>query len=230
MVVIETVVCYQAKHTSRGKSLLNRVFHEPKKQPTGKESLMRKRVFAITLSFFLIASFASAKEIGGVSLPDSLTAGNTKLMLNGAGLRKKAMFIKVYAGGLYLKEKSPDAEKIIAADEPMAVRLHFIYDGVSSEKLIGAWNDGFDKATGRNIAPIKKEIDAFNAFFTEEAKKGDIYDFVYIPGEGVTVHMKGASKGTIEGLAFKRALFSIWLGEELADSGLKGLKKGMLGK
>jgi len=201
------------------------------KQLTGKECLMTKRLFAITISFLLIASFASAKEIGGVTFPESLVAGKTKLLLNGAGLRTKFFIkIKVYAGGLYLMNRNTDPEKIIAADEPMAVRMHFIRDGVGADKLIDGWNDGFDKATGGNVAPIKKEIDTFNSFFTEEANKGDIYDFVYIPGEGVSVHMKGALKGTIKGFAFKQALFSIWLGEELADSGLKGLKKGMLGK
>jgi hypothetical protein len=188
---------------------------------------MTKRVFAIVFSLFLTASLAGAEEIGGANLPDSLMAGNTKLILNGAGLRKKAVFIKVYAGGLYLQGKSTEAEKIIAADEPMAIRMHFIYDGVSSEKLIGAWNEGFEKATGGNLAPIKKQIDAFNALFTEEAKEGDIYDIVYTPDGGVSVTMKGVLKGTIKGLDFKKALFAIWLGDDPADS---GLKKGMLGK
>jgi len=188
--------------------------------------MMTKRVFAITVSLLLIASFASAKEIGGVTFPESLMAGNTKLLLNGAGLRTK-FFIKVYAGGLYLVNKDADPKKIIAADEPMAVRMQFIRDGVSADKLIDGWNEGFDKATGGNVAPLKKEIDMFNSFFTGEAKKNDIYDMVYNPGDGVSVYMKGALKGTIKGFAFKRALFSIWLGEEPADS---KLKKGMLGK
>jgi hypothetical protein len=40
--------------------------------------------------------------------------------------------------------------------------------------------------------------------------------------------MKGAKKGTIiQGVDFKKALFSIWLGDQPAD---KNLKKGMLGK
>jgi hypothetical protein len=39
--------------------------------------------------------------------------------------------------------------------------------------------------------------------------------------------MKGALKGTIKGIDFKRAVFSIWLGEKPADA---KLKKGMLGK
>lgn len=187
---------------------------------------MTKRVFALTLSFLLMNSVAAAKEIGGVNLPDSLMAGNSELVLNGAGLRKAMVFVKVYAGGLYLQDKSSDQGKIIGADEPMAIRMHFLRD-VSNENLINAWNEGFVKGTGGNVAPIKNEIDAFNAFFSEEAKEGDVYDIIYIPGEGTVVYMKGALKGTIKGLAFKQALFAIWLGDEPADA---GLKKGMLGK
>ena len=186
---------------------------------------MIKRVFAMVLGLLLMISLIGAAQIGGLKLPDSLMAGNTKLLLNGAGVRKKLIF-KVYAGGLYLEKKNTHAAKIIAADEPMAIRMQFMRD-VSNDKLIGAWDEGFDKATGGNIEPIAKEIKAFNAFFTEEAKEGDIYDIVYTPGEGVAVTMNGVLKGTIKGLDFKKALFAIWLGDDPADS---GLKEGMLGK
>jgi hypothetical protein len=169
---------------------------------------------------------AAALEIGGVTLPDALTAGQRELVINGAGLRKK-FFVKVYAGGLYLTEKSGDADAIIAADAPMAIRMRFIYDGVSPEKLIDAWNEGFTAATGGDTAPIQAGIDKFNGFFTEEAKAGDTYDIIYSPEQGVRLYRGDRLKGVIPGLEFKRALFGIWLGDEPADDGLKA---GMLGR
>lgn len=169
---------------------------------------------------------ATALEIGGAILPDTLTAGQQELVLNGAGLRKK-FFVKVYAGGLYLTEKSGDADAIIAADAPMAIRMHFIYDGVSPEKLIDAWNEGFTAATGGDTAPIQAGIDKFNGFFTEEAKAGDTYDIIYSPEQGVRLYQGDRLKGVIPGLEFKQALFGIWLGEEPADD---GLKDGMVGR
>ena len=187
---------------------------------------MFRKLFWVVLSVFMMTSFSSAKEIGGVNLPDSLMAGDTKLILNGAGLRKK-LFIKVYAGALYLTQKNADAGKIIEADEPMAIRMHFIYDGVSPDKLIEAWNEGFSNATGGDLSPIQKQVDRFNGFFTEEAKANDVYDIVYIPGQGTSVTVKGKLSGTMEGFEFKKAVFSIWLGDKPADS---KLKKGMLGK
>ena len=185
-----------------------------------------KRLIVITLALLMMTPVAYAKQIGSVTLPDSLMAGKDKLLLNGAGLRKK-LFIKVYAGGLYLKQKETDPLKIMATDEPMAIRMHFIYNGVSSKKLIDGWNEGFKNGTGGNIEPIKSEINQFNAFFADEAKKNDIYDIIYIPGQGISVYIKGKLKGTIPGFAFKKAVFSIWLGDKPAD---KKLKQGMLGK
>ena len=180
-------------------------------------------VFFVALC--LVAASASAMEIGGVDLPDELTIGEKVLKLNGAGLRKK-MWIKVYAGGLYLPEKNGDATQVIQADETMAIRMHFIYDGVSAEKLISAWNEGFEKATGGKTEAIADSINVFNGYYTAEAKEGHVHELVYEPGKGVTVTINGEVKGVIPGLEFKKALFGIWLCGEPAD---EGLKKGMLG-
>ncbi|MFO7556008.1 MAG: chalcone isomerase family protein [Desulfobacterales bacterium] len=185
-----------------------------------------KRLLIMILVVFMLSSAAVARQVGEVTLPDSLTAGTDELILNGAGFRKK-LFVKVYAAGLYLKEKQTDPQKILDVDTPMAIRMHFVHSEVSSKKLVDAWNEGFVNGTGGNIAPIKTEIDTFNAFFSQEARKNDIYDIVYIPEQGVGVYIKGELKGTIKGLDFKKAVFSIWLGEKPADS---KLKRKMLGE
>jgi len=186
---------------------------------------MYRRLCWVLLSVFMMTSSSTAKEIGGINLPDSLMAGDTKLVLNGSGLRKK-LFVKVYAGALYLTQENADARKIIDANEPMAIRMHFVYDGVSSDKLIESWNEGFNNATGGDLSPIQDQVERFNACFAEEAKSNDVYDIVYIPGKGTGVTKNGQLLGEIEGFEFKKAVFSIWLGEKPADS---KLKKGMLG-
>jgi len=187
---------------------------------------MIKKIMILAIALIMTSPLVYAKEIGGVNLPDTLKAGTENLILNGAGLRSK-FFIKIYAAGLYLKQAEKNEQKIIDAQEPMAIRMHFIYDGVSGKKLVKAWNEGFENGTGGNIAPIIAEIDKFNSFFTAEAKKGDIYDIIYTPDLGARVYIKDKLMGTIKGLEFKKALFSIWLGKIPADS---SLKKGMLNK
>lgn len=185
-----------------------------------------KRLLVMVLIAFMMSPAAVAREVGKVTLPDSLTAGTDELILNGAGFRKK-LFVKVYAAGLYLKERQTDPQKIMDANTPMAIRMHFVYSEVSSKKLVDAWNEGFINGTGGNIDPIKTEIDTFNSFFSQVAKKNDIYDIIYTPDRGISVYIKGELKGTIEGLPFKQAVFSIWLGEKPADS---KLKRKLLGK
>lgn len=186
---------------------------------------MRRILLTMGLAF-LLAFPVTATEIGGITMPDTLKAGEQNLILNGVGLRKK-LWIKVYAGGLYLKEPTSSSINIIQADEPMVVRMHFIYDGVSAKKLIDAWNEGFDAALDGDTSSIQDKIDQFNGLFTEEAKEGDIYDIVYLPGVGTRVSFNGNKVGVVPGLAFKKALFAIWLGREPADD---DLKDGMLGE
>ncbi|HPQ40222.1 MAG TPA: chalcone isomerase family protein [bacterium] len=181
----------------------------------------------------LIPAAVSAEKIAGISLPETLTAADQNLALHGAGIRKK-LWIKVYAAGLYLPPEmqsgdrpgTPDAASVIAADQPMALRMHFIYDSVSREKLIEAWNEGFENATGNKTEPIAGGIREFNGCFREALGPGDIVDLVYVPGTGTEVIVKGDSRAVIPGLPFKQALFGIWLCDEPADDDLKeGLLK-----
>jgi len=186
---------------------------------------MFNRVFILMmLVFFIGVSNTPALEIGGVNMPDTLMIGKEKLVLNGAGLRKK-FFVKVYAGALYLKSKSSDADKIIQADEPMGIKMHWIYDGVEGKKIIDGWNSGFESGTNGKTAPIQKEIDQFNSYFENVAHSNDIFDILYQPGQGVQVLINGKLKGTIKGYEFKKAVFSIWLGN---NPELSKLRKGML--
>jgi len=183
---------------------------------------MKRVIFLVLIFTFVFSSIGWGLKIGGKMLPDNMKAGENELTINGAGLRKK-LVIKVYACALYLMENCKDEKKIIEADEPMAVKMHFIYKAVDPAKLIEAWNTGFSKSDTSNI---KKEISAFNSYFTQDAVKNDIYDIVYVPEVGISVYMNNELKGTIAGLEFKKAVFSIWLGEQTE---LPKLKKAMLG-
>lgn len=186
-----------------------------------------RTVMTISMMALLLSpGLMAGKKVGGKKMPDSLTVGGEKLVFNGAGLRKK-LFIKVYAGALYLKAKNKKRQAVIDADEHMAIRMHFIYDGVDSEKLIGAWNEGFEAALGSNRASQQAHIDAFNGLFTKTAKSDDIYDITYVPGEGIQVIINGEVAGTVNGgIEFKKAVFAIWLGDK---SPVKDLGKAMMG-
>lgn len=185
-----------------------------------------RKIITVTMLLMLSLSL-SATEIGGAKLPETLAAGSEQLTLNGAGLRKK-FFIKIYAGALYLKSKSSNGAALIAADEAMAIRMHFLY-GLKPEQLTEAFAEGFEAALGSDMAKHAEAILAFNKLFSQKTEKGDTYDIIYVPGKGTEVLFNGTSQGIVEGLDIKKAVFSIWLADKVVDSNLESVKKAMLG-
>ena len=78
-----------------------------------------------------------------------------------------------------------------------------------------------------DTSKLKEQIDQFNSLFTVDAKKDDVYDITYQPEVGSSLYINGNLKGTVEGFEFKKALFTIWFGNETE---LPKLRDAMLGK
>jgi hypothetical protein len=165
----------------------------------------------------------AARELAGVNLPDTLTAGDKTIRLNGLGLRKKAIF-KVYVGGLYLEAASKDAAAIVAADAPKAVRMHFLRD-LKKSQLTEAFSEGFEANAKEKAAAQKAALDRMLAL-VPDVKEGDTMSFVYVPGKGTTLFSGEKALGTFEGKDFADAIFLLWLGPKPPS---EDLKKGMLG-
>lgn len=183
-----------------------------------------RRMALVALAALLVGILAFAGELEGVKLPDQVTVGTSKLVLNGMGLRTK-MFFKIYVGALYLPAKESDPAKILAADEPKQIVMHFLYSEVSKAKLLEAWGEGFEYNSEGKLGAIKDQIAKFNSFWSE-MRTGNEAVLTYIPGVGTKVEIKGKEMGVIEGKEFAQALFAIWLGPEPPTA---ALKKGMLG-
>jgi hypothetical protein len=185
------------------------------------------RNIALFLLGTVLSISAQALQIGGITVPDTLKAGETPLVLNGAGIRTKWM-MDIYVGGLYLESSSSAANQIIAQDQPMAIKLHMVSGLITSEKMEDATMEGFKNATGGNTQALDTYIDSFMAVFREPISEGDVFDLIYQPGKGIDVYKNSEFKDTVDGgLPFKQAVFTIWLGKKPAHG---GLKKGMLGK
>lgn len=185
---------------------------------------MKKKIMSVL--FFLSCLFSQAQtKINGITFPDSYTAGKDKLVLNGGGTREK-YWMDMYVAGLYLTEKNKDANSIVSANSSMAIRMCIVSGLITSDKMTDAVEEGFKKSTGGKQADYKDKIDKFKKAFSDEIKKGDVFDIVY-SGEKLSIYKNNTLKSEIEGLDFKKAVFGIWLGKEPADS---GLKTGMLGE
>ena len=185
-----------------------------------------KKLAVLVVSILLMSFSLGDKEIGGIKMPETLKAGDTTLELNGAGIRSK-YFIKLYVGGLYLQAKTTDVNKVLNADEPMAIRLHIISSMITSEKMEESTREGFENSMDGNTDSLEGEIEMFIETFKKEIKDGDTFNMVYVPGKGLEVYKNEKLETTIINPKFKKALFGIWLGEDPAQ---KSLKEDMMGE
>ena len=183
--------------------------------------MRRIAIFLLTLG---LTSVAAAADLAGVSVPDTAQVAGANLVLNGVGLRKK-FFVKIYVGGLYLPQKSADADAIVAAAGPDRVLMHMIYE-VSKEQFADAWHDDFKANNPKEYDALHDQIEQFIAWFSD-SKKDDVITMDYVPGQGTLISWNGALRGNIAGEAFHHALMNVFFGPNPPTS---SLKEGMLGK
>lgn len=181
----------------------------------------------LLLAWFVVClgAPALALEIGGVKLDDKVAVGGQELVLNGAGIRSRAIF-KVYVGSLYLPAKSADLTGVLAKG-PRRIQLNLLRN-LSADQLVDALNDGLkDNNSEAEMAAVKSQADQLTAIMKGfgEAKEGNIVTLDYSDG-ATLVGFNGAPKGSIPGDAFNKALTKIWLGEKPVQP---DLKKAMLG-
>ncbi len=187
---------------------------------------MRKSAISLAVVAFVMASIVNlqADSLAGVTLPETMQVGNTRLVLNGMGVRTK-FIVKVYVAGLYLESKTSDANSIINSDVPKRIVMHFVH-GASKEQMANAFDESFTKNTPDAKKAMKADIDRLLAAL-EAVKEGDQMMFTYLPGRGTTLAINGKDKVTINTPAFGPVLMSVWLGPKPPNS---DLKKGMLGQ
>ncbi|HVO89967.1 MAG TPA: chalcone isomerase family protein [Casimicrobiaceae bacterium] len=182
------------------------------------------RVFAIVVMAAWMSQ-AFALDVGGVKLADKTTVGGQELVLNGAGIRTRAIF-KVYVGSLYVPEKAPTTEAALAKG-PRRIQLNLLRN-LSTDQLVDALLDGLkDNNTPADLATLKPQADQLVTIMRGfgEVKEGDVVTLDFVDG-GTQIGQNGAAKGTIPGEAFNRALTRIWIGDKPVQS---DLKKAMLG-
>ena len=188
---------------------------------------MKKTMIALAVAACAAAPLpmttSHAGELAGVTMPDSVQVGDAELVLNGLGLRKRAIF-KVYVGGLYLPAKQSNAAAILAADEPRRLVMEFVRK-VDADSIIGGWNDCLENNSPGASTEVRGGFEKLNGFMAD-VKKGDRLIFTYLPGSGVDVKVKGQDRGSISGKDFSDALFSCWIGEVPPSA---DFKTGLLG-
>jgi len=173
----------------------------------------------------LIAIPAQAADVGGVKLDDKTGVGGQDLVLNGAGIRTRAIF-KVYVASLYVPAKAGDLAGVLAKG-PRRIQMNLLRN-LSADQLVDALNDGMkDNNSEAEMAAVKKESEQLTAIMKGfgEVKEGNVVTLDFVDG-GTKIGFNGAAKGTIPGEAFNKALTRIWLGDKPVQA---DLKKALLG-
>jgi len=176
-----------------------------------------------------LALAQSATEVAGVKYEPSVQVGNSRLQLNGAGIRYKAVF-KVYTAGLYLGAKATTTEAVLAA--PGAKRIHIVMlrdiDGNELGKLFtrGMQDNASKEDFSKSIAGTIRMSEIFS--LRKKLTAGENFSVDWVPGTGTIVMLNGKPAGEpIKEPEFFSSMMKIWLGNSPADA---QLKDALLGK
>ena len=183
------------------------------------------RKLAVALSFLLLSSQAFALDVAGVNVAPTVTVQQKTLLLNGAGVRKKFLTVKIYVGSLYTERKVTTPAQLLADPGEKLIRMSFVYKKVEKAAIVDAFAEGLaNNAPGVSNSP---EAKAFLSSFKDDFVAGDTVDILVSIDGTVTASHNGKSLGTVRSPAFAKGVLLIWFGEKPADG---GLKKGMLGQ
>jgi Chalcone isomerase-like len=176
-----------------------------------------------------VSSAAAQVTVSGVRFDESADVRGTKVQLNGAGIRYKAVF-KVYVAGLYLTRKAGTMEEVLAAPGAKRMTITMLRDIDSSElgKLFSRGiEDNMDKASFSKLIP---GVLRMSQIFSDNKKlnAGENFAIDWIPGTGTILTLRGVPQGEpFKEPEFYNALLRIWLGPVPADW---KLKDALLGK
>jgi hypothetical protein len=183
---------------------------------------------AASFALPIAASAADVTEVGGVKYDNTVSLGNAKLQLNGAGVRYK--FVKVYTAGLYLNSKAATPEAVLAASGPRRMHIVMLRE-INADELGRLFTKGMEQNASREeFSKVIPGVIKMGEIFAARKKlaSGDYFSIDYVPGVGSTIVVNGKpASEPIKEPEFFNALMKIWLGKAPADA---NLKEALLGK
>src|SRR3989304_4132024 len=110
-------------------------------------------------------------EVAGGNVAPMITVRQKTLLLNGAGVRKKYLAVKVYVGSLYTERKVTTTAQLVADPGEKLIRMNFVYKKVEKGKIVEAFAEGL--ANNSPGVAGSAEAKAFLSWFTADFLAGD---------------------------------------------------------
>lgn len=192
-------------------------------------TFLKKCALGMTALILSATALAAPVEVGGIKIEDTQELQGSKLQLNGAGVRYKAIF-KVYTAGLYVGKKVATPEELFAAPGPKRISITLLRD-IDSNELGKAFTKGFEENSPKNeMSKLIPGLIKMGQIFSDQKKllTGENFTIDWIPGTGTIISVKGKAQGEpFKEPEFYAALMRIWVGPNPADF---KLKDALLGK
>lgn len=192
----------------------------------------RPALIAATAALMLLpAAFAQTQgaEVAGVKYEPTVQVANSRLQLNGAGVRYK-LIIKVYTAGLYLQGKAATPEAVLSAPGPKRLQITMLRE-INGNELGKLFTRGMqDNASREEFAKSIPGTIKMGEIFATRSKlnAGEYFAVDWVPGTGTVISVNGKPAAEpIKEPEFFSALMHIWLGKNPADA---QLKDALLGK
>src|SRR6266404_23414 len=132
----------------------------------GQPEPTMRTFLAVLLAVPLLLAYtspATAREVAGVTLPETTSASGKTLILNGAGLRTR-FFFKVYVIGLYLERPATDAGAVLGTDSVRRAVVHTRGPVVGPE-IVSARGGGCEQRAGDAATGLKDRLERFESMF-----------------------------------------------------------------
>ncbi len=188
----------------------------------------RRFMWLVALAGALVGAPAAALDVAGIRYDDTFDARGTPLVLNGAGVRYKAVF-KVYAMGLYLGKKASTVDEVLNQPGPKRISITMLRD-IDANELGKLFTRGVEDNTAKSeLSRLIPGLLRMGQMFADQKKlaTGDTFTVDWVPGTGAIVTVRGKVQGEpFKEPEFFSALLRIWLGTSPADWRLKELLLG----
>jgi hypothetical protein len=180
---------------------------------------MRDWLTVSAAAIIFLSGSASAAQLDGVTLPDTVALDGKELHLNGIALRTYSWLgIHIYVAGLYLEHSSHDPEAILDSPEKKLLAVRFVHD-VDASHAREAWREGFEKNCRAPCHLPPSEVERFLAA-VPPMRTGDRSTLAFTR-EGLQITLDGHTLATITDPVFARAVLATFIGPEPPTQRLK---------